>query len=223
VPAYDANTRKIFRLRATVLWCIHDYPDLSTFSGHTTKGYFACTHCDKHPLSYSLRSKIGYIGHYQFLPKCHRLRRNNEFVGLHESNEQPTQFTIEKLLAELEKVKHVRPGKQQECGKRKRSNMEGGSNKNVRRIWSRMVSLWKLPYWKDLKLRHNLDVMHIEKNILEALIGTILNIARKTKDTAKSRLDLKELGIKEELQFIEDGEMPVARYALSKDQKGGLL
>jgi hypothetical protein len=101
--------------------------------------------------------------------------------------------------------------------------MEGGSNKNVRRIWSRMVSLWKLPYWKDLKLRHNLDVMHIEKNILEALIGTILNIARKTKDTAKSRLDLKELGIKEELQFIEDGEMPVARYALSKDQKGGLL
>jgi hypothetical protein len=82
-----------------------------------------------------------------------------------------------------------------------------------------MVSLWKLPYWKDLKLRHNLDVMHIEKNILEALIGTILNIAGKTKDTAKARLDLKDLGIKEELQFTEDGEMPVARYALSKDQK----
>ena len=69
-----------------------------------------------------------------------------------------------------------------------------------------MVSLWKLPYWKHLKLRHNLDVMHIEKNICEALIGTILNILGKTKDTAKARLDLKDLGIKKELQFRDDGE-----------------
>ena len=28
----------------------------------------------------------------------------------------------------------------------------------------------------DLKLRHNLDVMHIEKNIRENLLGTFLNI-----------------------------------------------
>lgn len=66
-------------------------------------------------------------------------------------------------------------------------------------IWSRMVSLWKLPYWKKLKLRHNLDVMHIEKNICESLIATILNIKGKTKDTTKARLDLKDLGIKKEL------------------------
>jgi hypothetical protein len=117
VPAYDANTRKIFRLRAAVMWCIHDYPALSTLSGRTTKGYFACTHCDKHPLSYSLRSKIGYIGHYRFLPKGCRLRRNNEFVGLHGTSEQPTQFTIEELLAELEKV----------------NMLDLGSNKNVGR------------------------------------------------------------------------------------------
>jgi hypothetical protein len=41
--------------------------------------------------------------------------------------------------------------------------------------------LWKLPYWSKLKLRHNLDVMHIEKNICEYLIVTILNIAGKTR------------------------------------------
>ena len=85
-----------------------------------------------------------------------------------------------------------------------------------------MVSLWKLSYWKFLKLRHNLDVMHIEKNICEALIGTILNILGKTKDTAKARLDLKDLGIKKELQFRDDGEsceMPHARYTLSTKNK----
>ncbi|XP_039815317.1 uncharacterized protein LOC120678241 [Panicum virgatum] len=64
--------------------------------------------------------------------------------------------------------------------------------------------------------------MHIEKNICENLIGTILNIIGKIKDTVKARLDLKDLGIKEELQLIEDGdscEMPNARYTLSKEKK----
>ena len=41
VDAYDALTRKMFNLRAAVLWCIYDYPALSTLSGRTTKGYFA--------------------------------------------------------------------------------------------------------------------------------------------------------------------------------------
>ena len=54
------------------------------------------------------------------------------------------------------------------------------------------------------------------------MIGTILNIIGKTKDTVKARLDLKDLGIKEELQLTEDGdscEMPNARYTLSNKQK----
>jgi hypothetical protein len=152
VRTYYARTRKPFKLRAAVLWCIHDYPALSTLSGCTTKGYYACIHCDKHPLSYHLRSKIGYFGHFCFLPKEHRLRRNNEFARLFESNEAPEKFSTDELLAELERVKDVRPGKKQECGKRKHSNFE---RKHVR-IWSCKVGLWKLPYWPKLKLRHNL-------------------------------------------------------------------
>ena len=132
VPTYDALTGKPFSLRAAVIWCIHDYPALSTLSGRTTKGYFACIHCDKHPLSYGVRSKIGYFGHFRFLLKGHRLQRNNEYAGLHESDDPPEKFTIEELLAELEKVRDVRPGKQQESGKRKHSEMEAGRV----RIWS---------------------------------------------------------------------------------------
>ena len=45
------------------------------------------------------------------------MRRNNEFVGLHESNDPPGEFSIEELLTELEKVKDVRPGKRKEVGK----------------------------------------------------------------------------------------------------------
>lgn len=112
---YDAYSGKMFDLHAAVLWCIHDHPALSTLSGRTTRGYAACIHCDKHPLSYGLRSKNGYIGHYRFLPKGHRLRRNNEFVGLHERNDEPGKFSKEELQVEFEKV---RPGQQQESRKR---------------------------------------------------------------------------------------------------------
>jgi hypothetical protein len=148
VRAYDGLCGKMFNLRAAVLWCIHDYLALSTLSGRTTKGYFACIHCDKQPLSYNLRSKIGYFGHYHFLPNGHRLQSDNEFAGIHESNDPPGEFSIEEMLAELEKVKDVRPGKPQCSEKRKRSDLEGGKVK----IWSWMVSLWKLPYWHKLKV-----------------------------------------------------------------------
>jgi hypothetical protein len=218
VRAYDGLSVKMINLHAAVLWCIHNYLALSTLSGRTTKGYFACIHCDKHHLSYNPRSKIGYFGHYHFLPNGHRLRRDNEFAGIHESNDPPGEFSIEELLAELEKVKDVRPRKPQSSGKWKRFDMEGAKVK----IWSQMVSLWKLPYWHKLKVRHNHDIMHIEKNICDSLMATILNILRKTKDTIKARLDLKYLGIKKELQFRETGDsyqMPHARYILSKEQK----
>jgi hypothetical protein len=89
VHAYDGLSGKMFNLHAAFLWCIHDYPTLSTLSGRTTKGYFAYIHCDKHPLSYNLRSKIEYFEHYRFLPNGHRFRVDNEFADIHECNDPP--------------------------------------------------------------------------------------------------------------------------------------
>ena len=47
----------------------------------------------------------------------------------------------------------------------------------------------ELSYGSSLSLRHNLDVMHIEKNICDTLLGTILNIDGESKDTTKVRID----------------------------------
>ncbi|XP_021301271.1 uncharacterized protein LOC110429536 [Sorghum bicolor] len=170
VDTFDALTGKDFNLRVVVLWCIHDYPALSTLSGRTTSGYFACLHCDKNPMSYAIRSKLCYIGHSRFLPRGHRLRKASDFESLHSSSAKPGTFTKEELLEELEKVRDVRVGE-----KRKHSG-------NRVPIWGRRVCLWDLPYWQSLKLRHNLDVMHIEKNLCESLVGTILDIKGKSKD-----------------------------------------
>ena len=42
---------------------------------------------------------------------------------------------------------------------------------------------------EDLLLPHNIDMTHFEKNIAEALFGTIMDIAEKTKDNIKARVN----------------------------------
>ena len=81
---------------------------------------------------------------------------------------------------------------------------------------------FELEYWEHLVLRHNLDVMHIEKNVSDSLISTLLNIPSRSKDGIKARLDLKVMGIRSKLQ-PEVGErrtyLPPACYTLSKEEK----
>ena len=59
--------------------------------------------------------------------------------------------------------------------------------------WVKKSIFWDLPYWENLLLRHNLDFMHIEKYFFDNLINTVLNVPGKTKDNAKSRMDLPDL------------------------------
>ena len=41
---------------------------------------------------------------------------------------------------------------------------------------------------QDLLLPHNIDMMHSEKNVAEALFETIIDIADKTKDNVKANI-----------------------------------
>jgi hypothetical protein len=77
---------------------------------------------------------------------------------------------------------------------------------------------FELPYWSPLLRRHNLDVMHIEKNIL----GTLIEIQDKCKDRKNARLDMEYLGVwHNQHPVIEDDTytLPSALYSLDKDDK----
>ncbi|WMV45750.1 hypothetical protein MTR67_039135 [Solanum verrucosum] len=79
-----------------------------------------------------------------------------------------------------------------------------------------------LPYWKNNLIRHNLDVMHIEKNVCDNIIGTLLDIEGKTKDNLNARHDLKEMCIRSELHPTQrDGKWcySEACYSLSSAEK----
>jgi len=55
--------------------------------------------------------------------------------------------------------------------------------------------------------------MHIEKNICDNLVGTLLNIEGKNKDTTNARLDLEDLNIRKELHLQKMGDRVVKPHA----------
>ena len=71
-------------------------------------------------------------------------------------------------------------------------------------------------------MRQCLDVMHVEKNVFDSLIGMLLNMPGKTKDGRKSRGVMVKLGIRSELKAEKKGKrhyLPPACYTLSKKEK----
>ncbi|KAI5312912.1 hypothetical protein L3X38_042086 [Prunus dulcis] len=88
--------------------------------------------------------------------------------------------------------------------------------------WKKKSIFFDLEYWKYLPMRHALDVMHIEKNVCDSIIGTLLEIPGKNKDGIAARLDLLNMGVKTDLQ-PEYGErrtrLPPGPWNLSRAEK----
>jgi hypothetical protein len=59
-----------------------------------------------------------------------------------------------------------------------------------------------LPYWKDLQTYHIINLMHVTKNVFDSIIGTLLDMLRKSKDGLKSRTDLVQFKLRPELHPI---------------------
>jgi hypothetical protein len=53
-----------------------------------------------------------------------------------------------------------------------------------------------LSYWPELNVRHAIDGMHVQKNVFESLIGTLLDMKGKTKEGLNSCIDMVQLDIK---------------------------
>ena len=93
--------------------------------------------------------------------------------------------------------------------------------------YTRCSICWELPYWSKLLIRHNLDVMHIEKNVFEQIINTVMNVKGKTKDDLRSRKDMcthcKRRRLNAQAVEVCEGSvcevMLLPPYVLSKDQR----
>ena len=197
VDTRDSTTNRMFKMRAALLWTVNDFPARSSLSGWSGQGYKACPTCNEDTTSIRVIGKTSYVGHRRFLPSTHRMRRDKEFDGEVERRRPPRRFTCEDILEQVNALAAQVPGKHVQFGgvKRKRGVDEGN--------WRKKSIFYELEYWCTNKLKHNIDVMHVEKNVCDSLLGTILD-NDKSKDTTNARHDLKKMGVRESLWIYED-------------------
>ncbi|KAI5324340.1 hypothetical protein L3X38_033413 [Prunus dulcis] len=181
------------------MWTINDFPAYGNLSGCVVKRYKACPICGDDTPSHRLKNghKICYIGHRKWLPINHPYRRQRAaFNGKPEYGIPPEPLTGEEVLHMVENGDRV--------------------------CWKKKSIFFDLEYWKYLPVRHALDVMHIEKNVCDSIIGTLLEIPGKNKDGIAARLDLLNMGVKTDLQ-PEYGErrtrLPPGPWNLSRAEK----
>ncbi|KAL5574336.1 hypothetical protein UlMin_023933 [Ulmus minor] len=208
-----ASENGVFRMRAALLWTVNDFPARSSLSGWSGQGYRACPTCNEDTPSMRVIGKTAYFGHRRFLPTNHHWRSNLQFDGRTERKRPPRRFSTADILEQLRRVKTAIPGKHPNYGGVKRKRGDDELN------WRKKSIFYELPYWATIELKHNLDVMHIEKNVCDSLLGTLLGDPHKSKDTDNARRDLAKLGIRHELHLFEDGNKlmkPAADYTFSE-------
>ena len=186
IKTYDAATKTNFKMHVWYMYSTHDYPAFALFAGWCVHGRFPCTTC-KAVLQFRWlqagRKYSCFDMHRQFLDPDHKFRKDkkNFIKGRVVKNTAPAALTGQQTLDQLNALEPdpLRPG-----------YFKGY---NTEHAWTHKSCLWDLPYFKDLLCPHNIDVMHTEKNIAEAIFGTLFGIEGKSKDNPKARIDLEAL------------------------------
>lgn len=90
----------------------------------------------------------------------HSWRASREHDGDFEFDLAPKEYLGDDILRQLEKINKARPGKNENNKDRKRKRSASDLN------WTKKSIFFELEYWSKLKIRHILDVMHIEKKYM---------------------------------------------------------
>jgi hypothetical protein len=125
--------------------------------------------------------KTVYMGHRRYIPMKHQFwNMKDQFKGKTEKRRPVPHLTSHEVY---EMVKDVL--------------VSLGKNIEEDDMWNKQSIFWELPYWKDLDVCYSIDVMHIEKNMCESLLETLLNTDEKTRDHGHAPADLKKMGIRQ--------------------------
>nr|GEW06254.1 hypothetical protein [Tanacetum cinerariifolium] len=115
------------------------------------------------------------------------------------------------------KIQKQKRNTTEEEGSSSQVNGQNGAYWKKFNIWYR-----KLRYWRHNSVPYCIDFMHVEKNVAESLVETLIHVPRKMKDGVNARLDLAELGVKPELFAMQEEDkatLPPAGYTLKNAKK----
>jgi len=216
---YDISRKQNFLMRAALMWTINDFLAYGMLSGWSTHGKLVCPYCMENNKAFTLanRGKASFFDcHRRFLPLHHKYRKNRKdfFVGRVEKDVASPRLSGEELYDVVSEYGDIVFGLQ--SGKQKFPGF--GLTHN----WVKRSIFFELPYWKTNLLLHNLDVMHIEKNMCENIFNTVMDVKGKTKDNIKARLDIALYCNRKNMELVYDESWvtkPRASFVLEKNSQ----
>jgi hypothetical protein len=170
-----------FKMHVWYQYSMHDLPVYGLFCAWCVHGKFPCLVCKEALRNIWLKKGGKYSSfdkHRQFLPPDHPLCLyiKNLTKDVVVTDRPPAVMTCAKIRQQIDGLV-VDP--------------EGGFVRyNEQHKWTHKSGLTRLSYYDDQLLPHNIDVMHTEKNVDEALWATIMDILDKSKDNVNARVDL---------------------------------
>jgi len=218
VWTYDRATKSSFKMHVWYQYSMHDFLAYGTFSGWCVHGKLPCPIC-KDSVRFIWLQKGGKFSsfdkHRQFLPLDHPFRFDikNFTKGVTVTDPPPRMMSSGEVHAHIDALE-VGP--------------EGGFvGYGEQHMWTHKSGLTRLPYYDDLMMPHYIDVMHTEKNIAEALWGTLMD-TEKSKDNPKARVDLATLCDRPNLEMQppqgrKKWVRPKAPFVLSRPQRKEVL
>ncbi|OMO95192.1 Transposon, En/Spm-like protein [Corchorus capsularis] len=212
---FDCVSSSNFNMRAALMWTINDFPAYGMLSGWSTAGVLGCPICMEESKASSLpysRKASYYDCRRAFLPRNHRYRRDRySFTRDCVVNSPPPP----RLSGEetYDRVQFFPTAYEDPLNK--------PDGYCIDHKWTKKNIFWDLPYWKTNLIRHNIDVMHIEKNVFDHVLGTVMDVPGKSMDTVNARKDLTILCYRNDIAVENDivGRKPKAIYTLTKEQK----
>ncbi|XP_019248394.1 PREDICTED: uncharacterized protein LOC109227650 [Nicotiana attenuata] len=105
IETFDASSKQNFKLHASLLWTINDFPAYGNLSGWSTKEKLACTYCNKDTSSIRLANskKQCFMGHRRYLPLSHKWRNDKDsFDGTKEKRLPPKMHSGIEILNQVQ-------------------------------------------------------------------------------------------------------------------------
>ncbi|KAK1601440.1 hypothetical protein QYE76_037544 [Lolium multiflorum] len=214
IRTYDASKKEYFDMY--VWYHTSLLPARALFCGWCTHGKWPCPQC-RQAVTFFWLNKGGKYSCFdearQFLERRHAYRSDVKSFkkGRVVRGPKPIPKTGTEIKAELDALQPSPDG-------------NGFLGYGETHQWTHKPCLWKLPYFEFLELPHNIDVMHTEKNISEAIWSTIVD-TEKTKDNIKARIDQEmwcdrpELNMQPPNGAKKTWTKPHAPFCLTKAQK----
>ncbi|XP_052295778.1 uncharacterized protein LOC127901818 [Citrus sinensis] len=260
VDVFDGYRKQTFNLRDVLMWTISDFPAYGNLSGCIVKGYYGCPVCGINTCACWLphSRKMSYMGHRLFIENSPKPLSGTSILNLVADIDTKFGKKVQKKRKRGEVEGHNK-GKGEGNSKGKGegegdvegegegegegevegecegdSEIEGegeGKGDVAQLLYKKRSIFFDLEYWEYLLVRHQLDVMHIEKNVCESIYSTLLQQPGKIKDGINARNDLTHPDLKEKINKAlivlapdeQDKVLPPASYTLSKKEKKNVL